>query len=99
MELLHTFHLRTWHSPTAIARILLVLSRRRLRAEEVHVAVADDPGFDDVEIRVRAGEALAERLRQQFARVVEVIAVRHTEGVPAERGPGPPLEVPFAAGD
>ena len=99
MELLHIFHLRTWHSPTAIPRILLVLSRRRLRAEEVRVAVADDPGFDDIEIRVRTGEAPAERLRQQFARVVEVIAVRHTEGVPAERAPAPPLDVPFAAGD
>ncbi len=99
MELLHSFHIRAWHSPTAIARILLVLSRRRLRAEEVHVAVADDPGFDDIEIRVRTGDAAAERLRHQFARVVEVVAVRHTEGLPADRAPGPPLDVPFAAGD
>ena len=99
MELLHTFHIRAWHSPTAIARILLVLSRRRLRAEELHVAVADDPGFDDIEVRVRTGDTAAERLRHQFARVVEVIAVRHTEGVPAEHAPGPPLDVPFAAGD
>ena len=99
MELLHTFHLRAWHSPTAIARILLVLSRRRLRAEEIHVAVAGDPGFDDIEVRVRTGDTAAERLRHQFARVVEVIAVRHTEGVPAERTPGPLLDVPFAAGD
>ena len=99
MELLHSFHIRAWHSPTAIARILLVLSRRRLRAEEIHVAVADDPGFDDIEIRVRTGDAAAERLRHQFARVVEVVAVRHTEGLPADRAPGPPLDVPFAAGD
>ena len=99
MELLHSFHIRAWHSPTAIARILLVLSRRRLRAEEVHVAVADDPGFDDIEIRVRTGDAAAERLRHQFARVVEVVAVRHTEDLPADRAPGPPLDVPFAAGD
>ena len=99
MELLHTFHIRAWHSPTAIARILLVLSRRRLRAEEIHVAVADDRGFDDIEVQVRTGDTAAERLRHQFARVVEVIGVRHTEGVPAERAPAPPLDVPFAAGD
>ena len=99
MELLHTFHLRAWHSPTVIPRILLVLSRRRLRAEALHVAVAEDPGFDDIEIRVRTGDAAAERLRHQFARVVEVVAVWHTEGPPAERAPGPPLDVPFAAGD
>ena len=99
MELLHTFHLRAWHSPTAIARILLVLSRRRLRAEALHVAVDDDPGFDDIEIRVRTGDAAAERLRHQFARVVEVVAVRHTEGPPADRALPPPLDVPFAAGD
>ena len=99
MELLHSFHIRAWHSPPAIARILLVLSRRRLRAEEVHVAVSDNPGFDDIVIRVRTSDAWAERLREQFARVVEVIAVRHTEGVPAERMAGPPLEIPFAAGD
>ena len=99
MELLHTFHLRAWHSPPALARILLVLSRRRLRAEEIRIAVAGDPGFDDIELRVRTGDAAAERLRHQFARVVEVIAVRHTEGLPAERAPGPPLDVPFAAGD
>ena len=99
MELLHTFRIRAWHSPSATARILLVLSRRRLRAEALHVAVADDPGFDDIEIRVRTGEAAAERLRHQFARVVEVVAVRHTEGLPAERTPGPPLDMPLAAGD
>ena len=99
MELLHSFQLRAWHSPPAIARILLVLSRRRLRAESIHVAVAEDPGFDDIEIRVRTGDAAAERLRHQFARVVEVVAVRHTEGLPAERTPGPPLDIPFAAGD
>lgn len=100
MELLHSFRIRAWHSPAAVARILLVLSRRRLRAEEVRVAVADDPGFDDVEIRVRAGDAAAERLRRQFERVVEVVAVRHTEGLPADRAPGLPLDVlPFAAGD
>ena len=78
MELLHTFHIRAWHSPSAIARVCLVLSRRRLRAEEFHVAVADDPGFDDIEVRVRTGDSTAERLRHQFARVVEVVAVRHT---------------------
>ena len=99
MELLHTFHLRAWHSPPALARILLVLSRRRLRAEVVHVAVADDSGFDDIEIRVRTGDAAAERLRHQFARVVEVVAVRHTESPPAERTPARPVDVPFAAGD
>ena len=99
MELLHSFHMRAWHSPPAIARILLVLSRRRLRAEEVSLSVADDPGFDDIVIRVRTCDASAERLRNQFARVVEVVAVRHTEGVPAERTPGPPLDLPFAAGD
>ena len=100
MELLHSFRLRAWHSPAAVARILLVLSRRRLRAEEVRVAVADDPGFDDIELRVRVGDAAAERLRRQFERVVEVVAVRHTEGLPAERAPAPPLDVlPFAAGD
>ena len=99
MELLHSFQLRAWHSPPAIARILLVLSRRRLRAEAIHVTVAEDPGFDDIEIRVRTGDAAAERLRHQFARVVEVVAVRHTEGLPAERLPGPPLDMPFAAGD
>ena len=64
MELLHTFHIRAWHSPSATARILLVLSRRRLRAEALHVAVADDPGFDDIEVRVRTGDAAAERLRR-----------------------------------
>ena len=99
MELLHTFRIRAWHSPSATARILLVLSRRRLRAEALHVAVADDPGFDDIEIRVRTGEAAADRLRHQFARVVEVVAVRHTEGLPVERAPGPPLDMPLAAGD
>ncbi len=100
MELLHSFRIRAWHSPAAVARILLVLSRRRLRAEEVRVAVADDPGFDDVEIRVRAGDAAAERLRRQFERVVEVVAVRHTEGLPADRTPPAPIDVlPFAAGD
>ena len=99
MELLHSFRIRAWHSPTAIARLLLVLSRRRLRAEEINVTVAGDPGFDDIEIRVRACDAAAERLRHQFARVVEVVAVRHTEGVPADRAPPPPLGVPFAAGD
>ena len=99
MELLHTFHLRAWHSPTAIARILLVLSRRRLRAEEIHVAVADDPGFDDIEVRVRTGDTAAERLRHQSARVVEVIAVRHTEGLPADRAPALSFDAPFAAGD
>ena len=99
MDLLHSFQLRAWHSPPAIARILLVLSRRRLRAEAIQVAVAGDPGFDDIEIRVRTDDATAERLRHQFARVVEVVAVRHTEGLPDERLPGPPLDVPFAAGD
>ena len=100
MELLHSFRIRAWHSPAAVARILLVLSRRRLRAEEVRVAVADDPGFDDVEIRVRAGDAAAERLRRQFERVVEVVAVRHTEGLPADRAPPAPIDMlPFAAGD
>lgn len=100
MELLHHFHLRAWHSPTALARILLVLSRRRLRAEGLSVTVADDPGFDDIELRVRTGDAAADRLRHQFTRVVEVIAVRHTEGVPADRAAAPPLvDLPFAAGD
>ena len=99
MELLHTFHIRAWHSPSAIARVFLVLSRRRLRAEEFHVAVADDPGFDDIEVRVRTGDSTAERLRHQFARVVEVVAVRHTEALPADRAPGPRLDVPSAAGD
>ena len=99
MELLHRFHIRAWHSPPAVARLLLVLSRRRLRAEAIRVAVADDPGFDDIEIRVRTGDAAADRLRQQFARVVEVIAVRHTAEVPADRVPGPPIDMPFAAGD
>lgn len=99
MELLHTFRIRAWHSPSATARILLVLSRRRLRAEALHVAVADDPGFDDIEVRVRTGDAAAERLRHQFARVVEVVAVRHTEGLPADRAPGPLLDLPYAAGD
>ena len=100
MELLHSFRIRAWHSPAALARIVLVLSRRRLRAEEINVAVADDPGFDDIEIRVRTGDAAAERLRRQFERVVEVVAVRHTEGLPAERAPALPLDVlPFAAGD
>ena len=99
MELLHTFRIRAWHSPSAPARILHVLSRRRLRAEEIHVAIGDDPGFDDIEVRVRIGDAAAERLRHQFARVVEVVAVRHTEGLPADRTPGPPLDMPFAAGD
>ena len=99
MELLHCFQLRAWHSPPAIARILLVLSRRRLRAEAIQVSVAEDPGFDDIEIRVRTDDATSERLLHQFARVVEVVAVRHTEGLPAERTPAPPLDVPFAAGD
>ena len=99
MELLHSFHIRAWHSPAAAARILLVLSRRRLRADEVRVAVGDDPGFDDIEVRVRTDDAAAERLRHQFARVVEVVAVRHTAGLPADRGPAPPLDIPFAAGD
>ena len=99
MELLHTFHIRAWHSPSATARILLVLSRRRLRAEALHVAVSDDPGFDDIEVRVRTDDAAAERLRHQFARVVEVVAVRHTEGLPADRAPGPPIDLPFAAAD
>lgn len=100
MELFHSFRIRAWHSPAALARILLVLSRRRLRAEEVRVAVAGDPGFDDIEIRVRAGDAAAERLRRQFERVVEVVAVRHTEGLPGERVPSlPPDVLPFAAGD
>ena len=99
MELLHTFHIRAWHSPTTVARILLILSRRRLRAEELHVAVADDPGFDEIEVQVRTGDAAAERLRHQFARVVEVVAVRHTEGLPAERATALPFDVPFAAGD
>ena len=100
MELLHSFRLRAWHSPAAVARILLVLSRRRLRAEEVRVAVADDPGFDDIELRVRVGDAAAERLRRQFERVVEVVAVRHTEGLPAERAPAPPPDaLPLAAGN
>ncbi len=99
MELLHSFRIRAWHSPTAIARLLLVLSRRRLRAEEINVTVAGDPGFDDIEIRVRTCDAAAERLGHQFARVVEVVAVRHTEGVPADRAPPPPLGIPFAAGD
>ena len=100
MELLHSFRIRAWHSPAAVARILLVLSRRRLRAEEINVAVAGDPGFDDVEIRVRAGDAAAERLRHELARVVEVVAVRHTEGLPAGRAPGPlPFDAPLAAGD
>ncbi len=99
MELLHSFQIRAWHSPPAIARILLVLSRRRLRAEEIHVAVAGDPGFDDIEIRVRTDDAAAERLRHQFARVVEVVAVRHTESLPVEQAPGPPVAMPFAAGD
>ena len=99
MELLHSFHLRAWHSPPAIARILLVLSRRRLRAEEIRVAVADDPGFDEIEIRVRTGDEAAERLRHQFARVVEVVAVRHTAGLPRDRESGPPFALSFAAGD
>ena len=99
MELLHSFHLRAWHSPPAVARILLVLSRRRLRAEEIRVAVADDPGFDEIELKVRTGEATAARLRHQFARVVEVVAVRHTAGLPEEREAGPLFAMPFAAGD
>ena len=99
MELLHSFSIKAWHSPSAIARIALVLSRRRLRAEEINVAIADDPGFDDIEVQVRACDAVAERLRHQFARVVEVVAVRHTEGVPADRPRERPLDVTFAAGD
>ena len=102
MELLHSFYLRAWHSPTATARILLVLSRRRLRTEVFSVTVAADPGFDDIEIQVRADEATAERLRHQFARVVEVVAVRHTEGLPeARRAAGGPPDPTFAlaAGD
>ena len=99
MELLHSFHIRAWHSPPAIARILLVLSRRRLRAEEIRVAVADDPGFDEIEIRVRTGDGAAELLRHQFARVVEVGAVRHTTGLPMDRRSGPRLDMPYAAGD
>lgn len=100
MELLHSFRIRAWHSPAAVARILLVLSRQRLRAEEINVAVAGDPGFDDIESRVRAGDAAAERLRRQFEGVVEVVAVRHTEELSADRVPGDsPFDVPFAAGD
>ena len=99
MELLHSFRIRAWHSPAALARLLLVLSRRRIRAEEIRVSIADDPGFDDIELRVRAVEEAAERLRLQFARVVEVIAVRHTAEPPADRAPAPPIDVPFAAGD
>lgn len=99
MDFLHSFHITAWHSPPALARILLVLSRRRIRAEEIRVRVADDPGFDEIEIRLRIDDAAAERLRHQFARVVEVIAVRQTAGLPLDRRSGPPSEMPFAAGD
>ena len=99
MELLHSFRIRAWHSPSALARILLVLSRRRLRAEEVRVAVGEEPAFDDIELRIRACDEGAERLRHQFARVVEVVAVHHTEAPPAQRSTCPPLAAPFAAGD
>ena len=100
MELLHTFRLKAWHSPTAVARIALVLSRRRLRAQELRATVASDPGYDDIEVTVRGCDATAELLHKQFSRVVEVVAVEHIEGPPASRPlvRSDRIDIPFAAG-